>query len=147
MSVSTLTSSIKTSVASTLGASYTELGYANDLAKNTFKGNDKRYAVIPKGLSEESGVTGYVTLEQDYTVILTDGFINKPLSDSVQQANVIALQDLAIAIYKKLVQTKCGSPNTCLTVRELSLSEPQFLDKENVVVITATLKVKFRNSL
>jgi hypothetical protein len=146
MSTASITAAIKVRVQAVLGASYSELGYATDVSKNTFKGNDKRFAVLSKGGSEQSGIIGYITYEQDFEVILTDGFINRPLSDSQAQDKAITLQDLVFDIYKDLVKTKCGS-NTCITVRELSLSDPQYLEKDNVVAQTATFKVKFRQQL
>ncbi len=146
MSASIFTASIKVRAQAVLGATYSELGYATDISKNTFKGNEKRFAVLPKGGSEQSGAIGYVTFEQDFEVILTDGYINKPLSDSQSQAKAITLQDLAFSIYKDLIQTKCGSV-ACISVRDLSLGEPQFLDKDNVVIQSATFKVKYRTQL
>lgn len=147
MSISAFVSSIKTVVSTSLGQAYTELGYANDVAKNTFKGNDKRYAVLPKGANEVSGILGHVTLEQDFEIILTDGYMNTAMSDGQAQAKAIALQDLAIEVYNDLVKTKAGSPSICLSIRELSLSEPQFIEKDHVIVQSMTVKIKYRNQI
>lgn len=144
MSVSTLTSDIKTRV-QTVATAYSELGYANDITKNTFKGNYKRFAVLPKGSSQSNSVTRYITLEQEFEIILTDGFINKALSDSEQQSRVIALQDLLVSVYKDLVNTRCGSV-ACINVTNLSIREPQFLE-DNVVVQSATFNVLYRTPL
>lgn len=144
--VSTFISSIKARAAFVLGANYSELGYALDVSKNSFKGNERRYAILAKAASEVPGNIGSVTIEQDFEIILTDGYINTPMSDSQAQAKAIALQDLALSIYKDLVKTKCGS-NTCLSVRDCSLSEPQFIEKDNVVAQSMTVKVKYRNQL
>lgn len=143
---STFVSSIKTRVASVLGVSYSELGYALDISKNSFKGNERRYAVLAKAASEVPGTIGSVTMEQDFEIILTDGYINTAMSDSQAQAKAIALQDLALSIYKDLVQTKCGS-NTCMSVRDCSLADPQFIEKDNVVAQSMTIKVKYRNQV
>lgn len=147
MSISSLVTSIKTRVSTVLGGTYSELGYALDITKNSLKGNEKRYAVLPKSASEVSSIIGFITLDQEFEVIITDNYINTSMSDSKAQDKAITLQDLALNIYNDLIQTKCGSPNTCITVSNFSLSDSQFLEKDSVVVQSMTFKIKYRNQI
>lgn len=142
----TLISTIKTRVAQVLGATYSEIAYALDLSKNSFKGNFKRYGVLAKGSSETSSVNRYVTIDQTFELILTDSFMNTAMSDSLEQAKGPSLHDLAFDIYRDLVNSKAGSPSFVLLVNNLSISEPETMDG-NVVVVKATFNIKYRNAI
>lgn len=144
--VSTLVSSIKTRIA-TVASGYSELGYAKDVTKNTFSGNMKRYGVLPGSSSETSGINRALTMDQTFEIVLTDGFINKQMSDSEEQSKVITLQDLMKDIYLDLVNTKAGSPSTCMIVSQLQLQNPETIKEQNVVIQRATINVKYRINL
>lgn len=144
--VSTLVSSIKARIA-IVANDYTELGYALDINKNAFKNNYKRYGVLVGAGAEAAGVTRALTMDQTFELILTDGFINKQMSDSEEQSKVIALQDLMKDIYLDLVNTKAGSPSTCMIVSQLQLQTPETIKEQNVVIQRATINVKYRINL
>lgn len=146
MTVYGLTSSIKTRMASVLGATYTELGYAYEIEKNTLKGNEKRYACIPLGASEVTSTTRNVTLDQSFQLTLTDGFINRALSDSQAQTKAISLLDLMRDIYIDLVETRCGSDPYCINVSNLQINEPEIDNQNSVVIIRASITVRHRTS-
>lgn len=144
--VSSLIAAIKTRVAA-VASTYSEISYAKDLSKNSFKGNFKRYGVIPLSSNESSSVTRALTVDQSFQLILTDGFINTAMSDSSEQAASIALQDLANDIYIDLVNTKAGSSSICLQVYDLSLDSPETLQDQSVVIQKSTFKIKYRINL
>jgi hypothetical protein len=146
MSSATITSAIKGRVAAVL-TTYSELGYATDLKKNSFKGNFSRYGVLPLGSQEVSSVTRYVTLSQQFELILTDGFINTPMSDAQQQSKTIALQDLAFSVYKDLIATKCGAPATVIQVNSFQSSAPEYLTDDKVVIQKSTFNVTYRQGI
>lgn len=139
----TLISSIKTRIAAVLGSNYTELAYTNDLAKNSFTGNFKKYGLVVGSSEEISSVTRYVTLNQTFELILTDSFINTSMTDSNELAKGPVLQDLAFDIYRDLISTKAGSPSTVIMVSDFAVSSPETI-QDKTVVIKATIKVKYR---
>ncbi len=141
--ISTIVSAIKSRVQSVLTSNYQELAYANDVAKNTWKGNDKRFAVLPKHASEANSVTGYLTIDQEFQVIITDGFINLSGNDSIQQSKVIAIQEIGLAIYKDLVKTKAGA--SVIAVSDLNINETQFSD--NTIIQSLNFKIKYRTQI
>lgn len=146
-SVTDLVAAIKLRAADVLGSGYSEIGFAMDVSKNTFNGNKKRFGVVPGSANEISSITRYSTISQTFELILTDSFINKPLSDSEQQSRASTLQDLAFDVYRNLILTRCGSPVTCINVSEFNLSEPETLDQEKVVVQRARFSVIYRQPL
>ncbi len=140
-----ITSSIKTIVQTVLGADYKELNYSIEIPKNSFKGNEKRYSVLPKSFNENSGVIGFINIEQEYELILTDMFINKSMSDKDQRTKTENLQDKIILIYKEIVKQKAGSA-TCIQVKDLSVSDPEYLDT-SIILLKATFKIKYRTQI
>jgi len=144
--VQDIVSAIKTRV-QTVATGYTELSYAKDLAKNTFKDNHKRFGVLPKGAVETQGIVRHATFDQDFELVLTQGFINKPMSDSEEQSKAIELQDLIQSIYLDLVQTKVGLPSTCIIVADLNIDAPETNDQHKLLVQKASFKIKYRINL
>lgn len=138
-----LTASIKGRIAAVLGGSYSELAYVNDLSKNSFKGNFKRYGLLAKSMTEVSSVTKYVTIDQTFELTLVDSFINTAMSDSLEVVKGPALQDLAYDIYRDLISTKAGSPSSVLIVYEFSVDSPNTIE-DKVVVIKAQFNIKYR---
>jgi hypothetical protein len=143
--VSSLVTSIKTRAASVLGGTYSEIAYVNDIKKNSFKGNEKRYGVIAKDGDQIDGVNRHITIEQTFEVVLTDNFMNTSMSDSAQQVTNATLQDLCVDIYKDLASTKCGANPNVLIVTDLSLNEPETLD--SIVVQRCSFNIKYRTAL
>lgn len=143
----TIIASTKVRIAAVLGASYSELAYSNDITKNSFKGNFKRYGLLSKEAVEISSVTRYVTLEQTFELILTDSYINQAMSDAQEIAKGPVLQDLAFDIYRDLINTKAGSASIVVSVNDSEYLAPETLVEDNVVVVRARFKIKFRNAI
>lgn len=143
-----LTASIKSEIEFVLNDdSFKELQYVNEVEKNAFKNNFRRYGVLAKTANEIPGPFGFITLEQGYDFILTDGFMNKPMTDEIQRERTLFLQDQCYQIYKTLQRTKCGIPDTCINVKDLIISEPQYIEKDNVIVMTSNIKVIYRQRI
>lgn len=115
-----------------LGVEFKKLSHVVDVTKNSYKSSNKRYAARPLGLSESAGVVSHYTVDQDFEIILTNGYkTNKQTNDLDQQTKGIALQDYAHDIYKQLQQTSLASIRL---ISSLSLDEPEY-DVDNKVVI------------
>lgn len=143
MSVTSLVTSIKARQASVLGATYSEIGFIYEIEKNPFKGNAKRYGVFPSSASEVQGNTRAVTVDQVFEMVITDGFINTAMSDSLEQTLKQTLQDLSFSIYQDLAQTKCGANSSVLLVSNFELLEPQTIEN-NVAVQRSRFTIKYR---
>lgn len=138
-----LISSIKTRAQSVLGATYSDLAYAQNIDKNSFNGNFKRFGVLAKSQSETSSVLKYSTIDQTFELILIDSFINTAMSDSQEQAKGPALQDLAFDIYRDLITTRVGANSSVLLVSNFNTTDPETIDGK-AVVIRAQFTIKYR---
>lgn len=144
--VSTLVTSITSACTSVLPVTYKALEYTYDITKNTFNQSNKRYGVIPLSATEiTTGVTKAYTVDHRFRVILTDGWDTSMKTDADRQSKVITLQDAAHDIYKEVYQTRNGS--TTLWCGNLTLSEPEFLDDNRVIVISLEFDLRYRNEL
>lgn len=145
--VSTITTNLKSLIGTFLGSSYSELAHATDVEKNTFKGSTKRYGVLPKTFNEVDGVINYSTMDHFFNIVLTDDYGGNPLSDIDKQTKTIALQEKAFSLYKEIVNTKAGTPAIVIHTTELVVAEPEYLEDDHIVVITSTVKIKYRKQL
>ena len=145
--IADITASLKSLVATHLGATYKELAHATVIEKNTFKGGSKRYGVLPTSLDEVDGVLCFATVDQQFNIILTDSYGGKSLSDSDKQTKTIALQELIFSLYKEIKNTKAGSPSIVIHTNDLTLLEPTYLEDDHVIVITGTVTIKYRKQL
>lgn len=144
-SVQNIVSALKTTIQG-VATGYSELAYAKDISKNTFKDSQKKFGVIPKEANETNGTLGFLTFEQSFEIILTNGFINKPMTDSEEQTKSIELQDLAQSIYKQIGNTKAGLPGTVIMVSDLRL-EPSETSDQKIVIQRGTFNIKYKLNL
>ena len=146
--VTNLVASIKAQMATTLGASYSEIANLTEIEKNSFKGADKRYGVRATGADEVEGTLCHLTIDQEFEFTLTDGFYsNVKGSDTDKRAKTLALQDLATQVYTDIKANKAGRPDIVIHTFGLSKAEPEFLEENHVVVVTASFTIKYRNLL
>lgn len=143
--VQDIVSALKTSVQS-VATGYSELAYAKDLSKNTFKDNQKKFGILPKEANETTGPMGFITFNQTFELILTNGFINKPMSDSEEQAKGIELQDLAQSIYKSIGLTKAGLPGTIIMASDLRIDSSETTEQK-LVIQRATFNIRYKLNL
>ena len=142
----TIIASTKVRIASVLTSAYVELAYSNNIAKNSFSGNFKRYGLVAGNTTEVDSVTRYSTIDQEFELILIDSFINTAMSDSAETAKGPILQDLAFDIYRDLLATKAGSPSTVIHVLNFSTSKPETIE-DKAVVVRASFTIRYRNQI
>lgn len=140
----TIKAGIASLIASNLG-DHTELIYGLDIQKNKLLGGTKAYAITPAEVDQLSGVTGYVTVNQLFEVVLTDSFAPAKLSDADQQSAAVTLFGRMETLYKEIKKNKAGVP-TVMNVSSLSIARPEFLDS-NVAVLRATMTIQYRTAL
>ncbi len=145
--VTNIVAGLKTNMTTILGPTYTELSNATLIESNSFKGANKRYSVLAQGLDEVAGTTCHVTVDQRFDMILTDSYYSSIKNDSDKRTKTIGLQELAFDIYKEVVNTKANTPASVMLVDTLAVADPSYLEEDNVVVITATITIKYRKTL
>lgn len=144
--VTTIISGIEARLAAVLTA-YDPLRYYFDLAKNDYAGNNSRYAVIPKEVEAQAGVIRSVTVNQDFQIVLTNGYRNNPKSDTDLQAVVKDLYDKMDDVLHDLFLTKLGSPSIVLLVTLNSIEEPEILEENKVIALRMNMNVRYRRDL
>lgn len=146
--IDTIKSGLKTRIAAVLGSYYSELDYTNEVERNNFKGNAKRYGVLAGGLleNEARGCTGKYTVDQSYIVKLTDNFIPSVLDDDNRIASIDNLLNKSLALYKDFLNSQAGASSLVTLVSDLVIDEPELLDN-NIVLITMNITITYRKAL
>lgn len=147
--VDTIKTGMKTRIAAVLGSTYNELDHSIDVEKNTFKGNSLRFGVLsgPVIQNELAGVLKSFTVDQTYVVKLTDTFSTASTNDTDRTDTLDDLTENMLLIYKDFINTRAGAPSIVIQVLDLSIEDPEIIDKGNVAVITMTLTIKYRVNL
>lgn len=141
--LSSIFSGVKGIVSSTLPSDYSELSHVYDIKKNKFTGAEKRFGVIPRQVAELPGVTKANTLEQEYSILLTDSYISIVGGDSGIIDKILELQGLFESIFTQLVVQKAGHPN-CLLVSGFTIGEALVVQEEKLIIIEGGVKVRYR---
>ena len=145
--IADITTAIKGQIITELGVSYKELAYVEDVAKNSFRTSNNRYGVRALVAGQLPGVTKFVTLNQEFEIILTKGYIQSSIDDTSQVTGSLDLRAELLSIYKRLINTKAGLPGTVLNITDLILSSPEYLEDDKVVIQRATMNIQYRYSL
>ena len=127
--------------------SYKELDYKIDITKNTFRGNKRRYGVIPKAGTTVDGVNKVYTMDQGFEMILTTSYINASHNDADQIAKTFDLYDKADVIFKDVFLSKAGIPTIILNIVDIRLAEPEYIEEHHLIVLRSEFTVKYRKSL
>lgn len=134
-------------IASELGASYKKLAYLEEVEKNSFRTNEKRYGVRALSANEVPGVTKNVHITQTFEIVLTQAYLNSNLDDLGQIEKAYDNQRIVLDLYKRFVNNKGGLPLKILNIQNLSVAEPEYLVEEKVAVQRATIDITYRFSL
>lgn len=145
--VTDLVAGILSEVSAALGASYSELPVAVNPEDNGKRMTAKRYAVLPGGIIETEGVLRYYTVDQLFTVLITDDYVKRNANDSVKRSVSNSLMNKAHDIYTRVVQTKAGVPSSVMNVKDLSIDEPLYFEEEDTVVINVGFTITYRQPL
>ena len=148
--MSSLVTDIITGLETRLAAvltTYAPLRYYFDLSKNDYTGNNNRYAVVPKAIESQAGVIRSVTVNQDFQIVLTNGYRNNPKSDTDLQAVVKELYDKMDDVLNDLFLTKLGVPSIVLLVTLSGIEEPEILEDNKVIALRMNLTIRYRRDL
>ena len=141
-----LVSNISTRVEATLSG-FSQLSHLYDLTKNKFKKADNKYGVLPLDAQEVSGVTKYYTVDQRFQIILTTSYESDQKTDADLRGKVKTLQDYCHDVYKDLYDTRCGLNSVVLNVKDIAIDEPDLLESDKVVAVSASFTVTYRRQL
>lgn len=127
-----------------LGSEYKPFAYLENIQENSFRTSSERYGVRALGSGQVPGVTKYFTMTQAFEIVLSKSYTQSAISDSEQVSKSYDNRENLLAIYKRLVNTKCGVPSLVMNVTELLVSEPEYLLEDKVAVQRATINVTYR---
>lgn len=145
--VNTIITNIKTIINSEIGSEFTALPHEINIEMNNLKTSKKGYAVLPEDLSSDSGVTRALTIKQGFEITLTDNYINKGNNDTAQKTATNYLYQKIFEIYNKLYLSKIGLGTTVMNVNDLTISKPEYLENDNVVILRSSLQVIYRQAI
>jgi hypothetical protein len=144
--VSQINTAIETTVKNVLGSSYQKLDYVFDISLNNFRANVLAYGVRPLSSNTSLSITQNYTFNHEFEVILTDNYKNKG-NDLNQMTKTLDLYSKMDDIFKSLYLTKAGLPNIVLNIDNISTSEIEFFNEENVAILRSQINVKYRNKI
>lgn len=138
---------METEIQAELGSAYKPLAYVEDVQKNSFRTSSERYGVRALSGTQVPGVTRYFTITHSFEVVLSKGYIESALDDSEQTTKAFDNRENLLAIYKRLVNNKCGIPSAVMNVFNLVVAEPEYLVDDKVAVQRATMDITYRINL
>jgi len=141
MSVSSILTDLEAQVATTLGATWSELDYVYNLEANGAKSIDLRYGVGSGEGSSVAGTTKAITVDFNFFVVLTKSFKNRS-DDSNQRTVLSEIYDQLETININVFQKKLGN-SAVLLVSDLSYSEPEVIHEG--LAVRVDFIIKFRN--
>lgn len=145
--VEQINDSLTSILATEAGAGYEELDYIINISKNAWDRNKDRYGVRPLDASTAAGVTNVYTLDHDFEIILTSEYVNSGVDDVDQREKTFVLYDKMDEFYKAAYLRKAGLPSIVLYVSEIDMDEPEYLEDNQVVVLRASVTIKYRNAI
>jgi len=145
-----MVSNIKAGIESRIDASlpsYKKLSYQLDIAKNKFKGDRKGYAVTPLSSNETDSTLGVLTMDQTFSVTLTDSYnagAQSQVNDEAKANVVVTLTDNILSLYKDISVNKKSIDSSVLLINDLSISEAEFIEEEKLAYVTCSFTVKYK---
>lgn len=135
----------KSLASTTFGAEYQALRFIYEVEKNHLRGQRLGFAVRPLAASPAETVTKTFTLNQDFEIILTDS-IARADDDSQKEEVIKVMYDMLDDFFQALINTKLSLPTIVLFVSAPSMSEPEFIDDNKLVILRAQYTVRYRSS-
>lgn len=135
-----------TDLCNTFLTGYGELKYKYNVEDNQFKGSTKKYGVLSGDIDQTDGTTCFLTLDQNFEVIITDSYTSINSNDNSKDSVVKALQDLGVEFYREVVNTKANRPDIVMIISEFSSSIEE-LDEDKVIVNRMNFTIKYRKPL
>lgn len=145
--VTTILTNMLSTISTTLGAGYQELRHVYDVTKNDIRTAKLAYGVRPlSALSSDPGMLRAYTVDQSFEIILSDT-ITRGASDAERTTAIGTMFDKADEIFKVLVNTKAGAASYVLVVNNPAMSEPEFLEDNQIVLLRMQLNIRYRSTI
>jgi len=138
--------SIKTTVGTTLGATFKELPFVLSLEKNDQRRLAKGYGVHYLDAADTASIVRAYSLDHRFEVVLTDQFIRQT-DESELFATKANLYEKAEACLQTLLYTKAGLSALVLNVFNPTISQPELIQDGAGVALRFQLTVKYRTEL
>lgn len=146
MRVRDLIDNIKSISANFLGSEYHELSNVYEIEKNARLETELGYGVLAESITLVDGNLGFNTIDQNFTIVVTDYYISTSDGDLEKQDAVIGLLDKVQDLYTDIVEKKANAPSTVIIINDMSVDIEE-LDEQKSVVARMTFNVKYRNRL
>lgn len=127
---------------------FSKMSFSYSIEENKFNKNKKTYGVNSGSFQTTEGASCLNTLDHKFDIVLTDTFLSgggSQLNDDLKAEKVVELQDKCLMIYKDLQVNKNVLGAGILIVNGLSVSTPEFLEEENIVVLRMSVNIKYKN--
>jgi hypothetical protein len=144
--VQNILNNVKSTAATVLGATYKELRYVYAIEKNDLRSSEKAYSCRPLSASPAESIVRHYTLDHQFELVLTDT-VGRSDDDSQRFDILHTMYDKADEIFKELVNTKLSLSSTVLNVASPSMSEPEFINDNKLVILRMQFTVKYRSEL
>lgn len=137
---------VKAVAVAQLGSTYREIPFVYEVEKNNVRTAHLGYGLRPLAADFTTSVNRSYALDHRFELILTNS-VARTDSNAQHLTALNTMYDQADEIFKDLVQTKVGLPTLVLNVFDPSLSEPELLDENKIVILRMQFTVKYRSSL
>lgn len=148
MSITAIKDNILSRLGNVLGNEYSKLSYVTDVKQNKFGRTSKRFGVLPGSATEISGTLQHVTMDHQFSITLTDSFnsgATAQLNDNLKAERINELQDKVLSVYRDLVLQARNLSANVLSVNNLQIDDPEFVDDEKVIIQKFSINIKYRN--
>ena len=123
---------------------YTELQWKYLPDKNNYFNNALKFGVIPSaGFSQPTTIKN-VSVNQAFTIILTNDYVNSNDTDSAQQEAIFELYKAINDIYVNIEGKKLGV-NEVLDISLGTIEAPFFLEEQSVCILTTDFNILYRS--
>lgn len=135
------------SIASTvLGPTYQRLAFIYDVTKLHERQARLAFGFRPLGAVPVPSVTKSITQDQEFELILTDTF-GRGVTDEQREAALDVMYDKQDDIMAQMMLTKINLASVVISVTQPSISEPEFVDDNKLIVLRTQYIVKYRRLL
>ena len=136
---------IQSCLSNSLGTDWTVIKYVGDLEQNISKiaGSSKTYGVRALGGTQIDRTLKFLTIEQNYEIILVRNKLNTQIGDSDIECLVQENQEQVICCYKDIASSRLGI-SYVIMIDDLVFSDPEFIEDGKTVVQRANFIVTYR---
>ena len=125
---------------------YKKAPYQWNIDLNNRKQSQKIIAVKPLGSASVSGSLRTITNDQEFSVILSDIYLNKGDNDNDLNTRIYAMYEDVETLYKNLMLRKLAI-STVLGVLIVDIKEPTINEEDKYVSIETTFSVKYKKDI